>query len=64
MAGYGFASNSPYELSIQGLIDAGSVEQKILPGINSVGVNSLSAADSAAIGSTFGGAASAIHSVK
>jgi hypothetical protein len=50
--------------AIQELIDAGAVEQKILPGINSLGVNSLSAADSAAIGSTFGATGSAIHSLK
>jgi RHS repeat-associated protein len=50
--------------AIQGLINAGAVEQKILPGINSLGVNSLSAADSAAIGGVFGAADSAIHSLK
>jgi uncharacterized protein RhaS with RHS repeats len=33
-------------------------------GIDSLGVNSLSAADSAAIGSTYGAAASAINSLK
>jgi hypothetical protein len=48
--------------AIQGLINAGCIEQKILPGINSLGVNLLSAADSAAIGATFGAADSAIRS--
>ncbi|WP_262048087.1 hypothetical protein [Bradyrhizobium sp. Bra78] len=49
---------------IQGLINSGAVEQKLLPGINNLGVNILSQGDAVAIGGVVGAVDSAIRSLK